>query len=190
MEYSGKVEEVDLHRLDVPFAALRVRRQKAVQRLANSIQRSGQLTPVVVVSEAKRLVLVDGYLRIEAVRRLHQDTAWVQILDCTVAQALVLTLSRLQARHWEAIEEAWLIRALITEHGLSQHELANQSGRDVSWVNRRLALVNELNDEGLEAVQNGVVSTWAASRILAPLARANTEHARTLIDTLTQPPGS
>jgi hypothetical protein len=40
----------------------------------------------------------------------------------------------------------------------------------------------------LEAVRQGKISLWAASRILAPLARANTAHARLLLAQLEQHP--
>jgi ParB family chromosome partitioning protein len=53
-------------------------------------------------------------------------------------------------------------------------------------VCRRLSLLSALPDEVLEAVKSGHLSTWAASRILAPLARANPEHAKALTRTLSQ----
>ncbi len=52
--------------------------------------------------------------------------------------------------------------------------------RDKSWVKRRLDLIDQLPEESLCAVKSGQVSPWAASRVLAPLARANAEHASRL----------
>ena len=132
--------EADLHRLDLRFASLRVQRPRAVERLACSIEQSGQLMPVVAVGEqAHRWVLVDGYLRIEALRRLSRDTARVELWDCPLAQALLLVLIRVQGRAWEAIEEGALLRELVGPCGLSRREVARQTGRDVSWVSRRLS---------------------------------------------------
>ena len=183
MMFSIRTEICDLHRLDLCFRDLRVNNSKAIDLLATSIGRSGQLTPVVAVAqEAKRLTLIDGYRRIEALQQLGRDTCEVEIWECEVSQALLLTLARAQARHWEAIEEAGVIRELIDQFGCSQRAVAQQTGRDVSWVNRRLALLTDLPDDLLQTIQSGEISTWAASRIVAPLARANSEHAQQLLE--------
>ena len=180
--------EGDLHRLDLRFAALRIHQPRVVDRLARSIEQDGQLVPVVAVAEADRWVLVDGYLRIEALRRLARDTARVELWDCPLAQALLVVLVRVQGRTWEAIEEGAVIRELITRFELPQREVARQTGRDVSWVNRRLSLVQALPEALLTAICRGELSPWAASRVLAPLARANNDHAQTLLSALQHDP--
>jgi len=125
--------ESDLHRLDLRFASLRMRQPRLVERLAQSIEQNGQRVPLVAVTEqADRWVLIDGYLRLEALRRLGRDTAQVELWECPLAQALLIVLVRLQGRTWEAIEEGAVIRALITEFELSQRAVARQTGRDVS----------------------------------------------------------
>ena len=181
--------ESDLHRLELRFASLRMRQPRVVERLARSIEQSGQLVPVVAVGEPQHpWVLVDGYLRIEALRRLARDTARVELWDCPLAQALLIVLVRVQGRTWEPIEEGALIRELITGFELSQREVARQIGRDVSWVSRRLRLVEDLPETLFTALCRGEFSTWAATRVLAPLARANPEQAQTLLDTLQREP--
>jgi ParB family chromosome partitioning protein len=182
--------EADLHRLDLRFSSLRVRKPRAVARLAQSIAHSGQLMPVVAVDEHRQAqwVLIDGYLRIEALRRLSRDTARVELWKCPLAQALLLVLVRVQGRAWEAIEEGAVIRELVGPCGLSQREVARQTGRDVSWVSRRLTLVEDLPEAVFAAVCAGELSTWAAVRVLAPLARANTEQAQILLAALQREP--
>jgi hypothetical protein len=133
-------------------------------------------------------VLIDGYLRIEALRRLARDTVWVELWDCPVSQALLWALVRVQDRTWEAIEEGAMIRELITRFELSQREVARQTGRDVSWVNRRLSLVQDLPEALFTAICRGELCTWAATRVLAPLARANNDHAQTLLTALQHEP--
>jgi len=181
--------ETDLHRLDLRFASLRMRQPRMVDRLARSIEQNDQLVPVVAVAEqTDRWVLIDGYLRIEAMRRLSQDTARVELWDCPLAQALLIVLVRVQGRTWEAIEEGAVIRELITRFELSQQEVARQIGRDVSWVSRRLSLVEDLPEALFTAICRGELSTWAASRVLAPLARANNDQAQTLLTALQRDP--
>ncbi len=182
--------EIDLHRLELRFTDVRLLEPRAVEALARSIEQSGQLIPCIAVPDGDdaRLVLVDGYRRIQALRRLGRDTACVESWPCDVAEALLRLLARANGRSLVALEEALLLRELVRGQRLSEREVARRSGRDVSWVSRRLALVSGLPDELLAAVRKGALSTWAATRVLAPLARANTEHAARLLGALASSP--
>ncbi len=112
----------------------------------------------------------------------------MELWDCTLAQALLIVLVRHQGRTWGAIEEGALIWELIRGYGLSQREVARQTGRDVSWVNRRLNLVHDLPEALFVAICQGELSTWAATRVLALLARSNNEHAQKLLTALQRNP--
>jgi len=190
MDVSG--HELDLHRLELRYAATRVAEPQAVQRLAASLERCGQLVPCVAVNDPQagesRLVLIDGYRRVAALRRLGRDTVAIECWSCDLATALISLLTRRQDRAFACIEHALLLRELLIGQGLSQQQLARRFGRDVSWVSRRLQLVQELPDNVLAAVCAGQLSSWAASRVLVPLARANTEHAERLLQALVQRP--
>lgn len=175
--------ELELHRLELRFASARLLEPRAVEQLARSIERCGQVIPCIAVPEpgGERLVLVDGYRRIAALRRLGRDTAKVERWACDLAQGLITVLCRAKGRPFAAIEEALLVRELIQGLGLTQQELARRCGRDASWVSRRLQLLSGLPDALLGAVREGAVSSWAATRVFAPLARANANHAQSLL---------
>jgi ParB family chromosome partitioning protein len=186
---TSTARQVDLHRLDLRFAPMRLPEPRAVERLAASIERCGQLIACIAVPDGdERLVLVDGYRRVAALRRLGRDTACIEPWACELAQALLTVLARAQGRPLAVLEEALLLRELVHGQGLSQHEVARRSGRDVSWVSRRLQLLCGLPDALLAAVRRGAVSTWAATRVRAPLARANAEHAAQLLGALEATP--
>lgn len=186
--------ELDLYRLELRFAETRLPEPRAVERLAQSIEQCGQLIPCVAVAAggapplSERWVLIDGYRRVAALKRLGRDTAQVQVWRCELAQGLLQALACAQARRLDPIEEALLLRELREGFGLSQHELARRSGRDVSWVNRRLTLLRGLPQECLAAVRTGTLSCWAATRILAPVARANAAHAAALLQAAREEP--
>jgi ParB family chromosome partitioning protein len=175
--------QIDLHRLELRYAATRLVEPQAVERLARSIEQSGQLIPCIGVAatNGERVVLLDGYRRVAALRRLGRDTVYMERWNCDLAQGLITVLCRTQARAFAAIEEALLLRGLIDELGLKQGELARRCGRDISWVCRRLQLLSGLPEGVLEAVRAGVLSTWGATRVVGPLARANAEHAERLL---------
>jgi len=183
------VLRLDLHLLNPRFAGLRLRDPERLARLTRSLRQHGQLMPVVVVGESldpPRWVLIDGYRRLEALREIGEDLVWVDAWDRSVDEALLLCLARGPERGWEAIEEAALLQELSSRYSL--REMAQRIGRDVSWVSRRLSLFKALPEELLEAVRTGKLSVWAATRILAPLARANAAHARTLLGELEKTP--
>ncbi len=176
-------KQVDLHRLELRFEATRIVDTAAVQRLADSIQEHGQLVACIAADDQDRgaLVLIDGYRRLSALKRLGADTALVQCWHCPVGPALAQMLAHSFSRAFDPMEEALMLRELIDSMGLSQREAARQCARDVSWVQRRLVLLGALPQDLVQAVRNSLVSSWAGSRILAPLARANSEHASQLL---------
>jgi ParB/RepB/Spo0J family partition protein len=187
--------ELDLHRLDLRFAGSRLVEPQAVARIAQSIERCGQVVPCIVVpvpggagAGADPWVLVDGYRRVAALRRLGRDTASVERWTCGLAEAVLGVLARAQDRSFAAIEEALLLRELMQGQGLSQHDLARRCGRDVSWVSRRLQLLSGLPDAAVTAVRAGMLSSWVANRVVVPLARANSEHAESLLAALAVAP--
>jgi ParB/RepB/Spo0J family partition protein len=194
--------DADLHLLDMRFAGARLVEAQAVERLARSIARDGQIVPCIVVGASagnagggERVVLIDGYRRVAALRRLGRDRAAVERWSCDLVDGVLGVLARAQSRSFAAIEEALLLRELTQGFGLSQLEVARRCGRDDSWVNRRLQLLSSLPDTVLVAVRAGRLSTWAAIRVIAPLARASGAHAErfagrdgasAFIDALTQ----
>ena len=183
-------EEIDLHRLELRFTATRLTAPGAVEHLVQSIECDGQLVPCIAVSDSDQsaLILLDGYRRIEALRRLGLDTVRVEIWDRSLAQGLLSFFAHHGHRSMEAIEEGLLLQELTQSHGMSQRDVARQIGRDVSWVNRRITLVTSLPDSLLKGVRAGTLTPWAATRIMAPLARANTEHASAVLNAITASP--
>jgi len=121
--------DVDLHLLEPRFAGARLIDPQAVEKLACSIERDGQIVPLIVVgssptaSEARGgewLVLIDGYRRVAALRRLGRDRAFVERWPCEVAEAVMGVLARTRSRSFAAIEEALLLRELTQGLGISR----------------------------------------------------------------------
>ncbi|MBU4261186.1 MAG: ParB N-terminal domain-containing protein [Proteobacteria bacterium] len=186
-----KKQNVDLHLLELRYAHIRVKNEARVRRLADSISRHGQLEAMLTVSgQDGRLILVDGYQRHAALRYLGQDAGLVAVVDEPESQALYQLLIHRGERQWEAIEEAGLIQELHRRFGCSLSEFGRRTGRDKSYVKRRMELLESLPEEVLSRVIAGIISTWAASRVLVPLARANAADATRLAAHLEREPMS
>lgn len=180
--------EVDLGSLDLRYAHTRVTKPKHVDMIANSIDRFGQITPVLIIPQDEFLVLIHGFVRLAAMRKLGRDTILADIQEFPETQALFRLLSDTEQRQWEAVEQAWIIRDLKERLGCSLHQIARGIGYDTSWVARRLSLIEGLPEDILRSVATGHVSTYAATRVLVPLARANRQHAEKLVAHLAHSP--
>lgn len=171
--------EVDLHQLELRHRDLRIHDGEQRRRLIGSVAEIGQQVPVVVIRDADRLVLIDGYLRIEALRRLHRDTALATTWPVTEVEALVHH-RHLSVTKRSALEDAWLLGRL-REHGLTMEQLASRLCRSTSWVSRRLGLLDALDSAAQDRVRAGTVPAQAAMKYLVPLARANKAQCAQLI---------
>jgi hypothetical protein len=183
-------QEIDVSSLVLRYAHTRIVRSKALNMMANSIERFGQINPVIIVIEGSLLILIDGYLRVQAFKRLGRETIQADICHEGELKALFGLLSRSGERQWEAVEQAWIMRDIKDRFACSASEIARSIGHDLSWVSRRLSLIEGLSDDILQAVCQGHVSTWTATRVLVPLARANPSHASRLTKHLCHAPAS
>ena len=167
--------QVELSQLDRRYELLRMRSAARERRLLASLAEIGQQTPVVIVRDATRPVLVDGYKRVRALVRLGHDI--VEAIEWELGEAEALLLERVlrAGEAGSALEQGWLLRELSTRFGLSLEELARRFDRTKSWVSRRLGLVGELPAEVQEHVRAGAIGPHAAMKYLVPLARANVE---------------
>ena len=181
------ISPVEIAHLELAYAHTRIRNPRQIVAMADSLLRCGQLVPIVVVAAKKPdFVLIDGYQRVAAARRAGLDTLQAQIWPGAAGDALCRLLATDGARQFGIFEQAALLRELKTTHGMNQSRIAAQMGRHPSWVTRRLALIEGLPHEAIKAVRAGHLSSWSASRVLVPLARANGAHARSLVQTLTK----
>jgi ParB/RepB/Spo0J family partition protein len=166
--------EIELHELDLRYAALHRQDAKRERALVASLAERGQQVPVVVVRGATSpFVLVDGYKRVRALRRLHRDTVEAVRWELSEVDALLLAQLMRTGEGGSALEQGWLLRELHERFGLSPSELARRFDKSPSWVSRRLALVRELPESVHELVRRGALGAHAAMKHLVPLARAN-----------------
>lgn len=173
--------EIDLHRIELRFKQTRITRNRYRKQLLQSIVTDGLRSPVEVVEEADRFILMDGYLRFDIVQSLGRDTIAVTTRAESVQEALLRYLRSGQAKRLDAIEEGWLIEHLSTQ-SLSYSQIGQRIGKNRSWVQRRHRLVIDLPSHLQEAVRQSYITSWSAARVLTPLARANEQHATQLLD--------
>ena len=175
--------KVELHQLDLRYEKLRTHKPEAERKLVGSLAEIGQQVPVVVVrgERPEQFVLVDGYKRVRALRRLGQDLVAVTCWDLSEAEALVLDRLMRTGEGATALEQGWLLHELTVRFALALEDLGRRFARSASWVSRRLALVEELPATIQAHVQRGELPAHAAMKHLVPLARANAEACERLV---------
>ena len=178
--------ELEFHQLALRYERLKVVRLEAERRLLASLAEVGQQVPMVVVKENAdgRFVVIDGYKRVRALRRLGRDTVTAGCWPGGEAEALIATRLVQTAEPETVLEQSWLLAELHERFGLSLEELARNFNHSVSWVSRRLALVQELPEGIQERVRRGEMGAHGAAKYLVTLARANREACLQLVEAI------
>jgi ParB/RepB/Spo0J family partition protein len=169
---------LEFHQLERRGEHLRVRHAGRQRRLLASLATSGQQTPIVVVAvegQSDRYLVIDGYQRITALEQLGRDTVEALVWPMSEAEALLLDGSLRWAEQQSALEQGWLLAEMEQRFGYGLEELARRFDRSVSWVSRRLALVELLPEAVQQLVREGKVAAQVAMKHLVPVARISLE---------------
>jgi len=133
------------------YGRYRLHQPEAERAMARSLDRYGQLSPVVVCQREGHYELIDGFKRLGAARRLaslsHLSARLLEV-DDRAAKAAIYGLNRAGGRTRE-LEEAWIVQALVRDNGLSQVEVA----------------------ELLNATRVGYAGDWPCSSVWGPSRR-------------------
>jgi len=170
--------QLEFHQLDRRWEHLRVRHPARQRRLLASLAECGQQTPIVVVAvegQADRYVVIDGYKRLSALEQLGRDTAEAVVWPMSEAAAVLLDRSLRMSEHETALEVGWLLQELEQRFDYGLDELARRFDRSVSWISRRLALVELLPEAIQQQVREGKIAAQVAMKFLVPVARQSLE---------------
>ncbi len=115
----------------------------AIEELANSIREYGIIQPITVRRISKDLYeLVTGERRLRAAKSLRRPTIPAMILNITDNDSAVIALiENLQRKELGFFEEAEGYYHLITDHGMTQEEVAAKTGKKQSTVANKLRIL-------------------------------------------------
>ena len=170
--------QLEFHQLDRRWGHWRVREPHRQRRLLASLADSGQQTPIVVVvskGNRDRYLVIDGHKRVAALEQLGRDTVEATLWSMSEAEALLLSNSLRSGPQESALEQGWLLAEMEQRFGYGLDELARRFDRSVSWVSRRLALVELLPEAIQQQVREGKLAAQVAMKYLVPMARVKVE---------------
>lgn len=170
---SHPIVDIPLAELRETYASLRLPSPKMEEAIVASLQQYGQLAPLQCLQSPDGPIVIDGFKRLRAARRLDWPSLRVMVLPTTAsgAKASMLVLNR-RTQTITDLEEALIIRSLHREEGLDQCQIAVMVGRHPSWVCRRLALLERLHEEVQEHLRLGLINP-SVGREIARLPRGN-----------------
>ncbi len=148
-----------------------------IDTLIDSMVSIGQLQPVLIGRDGGKPVLYDGHRRWRAALEINKRklTPKPFKLRCVYYQGdekaafLATVVANHERAQTDEIDDASNI-AIMGRWGMSNEEIAGVYHKEVSWVTKRLALL-ELCEEGAEAVRQGRLKPNAAVAI-AKLSKA------------------
>lgn len=170
--------QLEFHQLDLRWEHLRVREPHRQRQLLASLAESGQQTPIIVVIAKDGntdYLVIDGCKRIAALKQLGRDTVEATVWPMGEAEALLLSRSQRMSPQESAIEQGWLLSEMEQRFSYSLDELARRFDRSISWVSRRLALVELLPEAVQRHVREGNITAQIAMKYLVPVARVSAE---------------
>ena len=166
---------LEFHQIDLRYEPLRRRDPRRERTLLASLASIGQQSPAVVVAQPSgNPILVDGFKRLRTLKELKKDTLQAVLWTMEEQEALLLERLMRTTSADSPVEQGWLLWELQDRFSMTQEELARRFDRTISWVSRRLGLVQELPDAVHEQVRSGRLAAHTAMKVLIPLARANT----------------
>lgn len=171
------IEEIAVSEIGEKYGAFRIVNPRADGAMIKSIRKYGQISPVVCVKGKDGYEMIDGFKRLRACRSLNQMTLQAKTIQVSgrVCKAAMLQLNW-SGKSINEMEEALILQSLHREDGLTQVEIAVLSGRDKSWVSRRISLIERLSEEVQEDIRLGLISVMTG-RDLAKLPRGNQKEA-------------
>lgn len=166
-------ESISRDALDGRYGRLRLPQPRLERAMADSMRRYGQLSPVVGTRRGDVVAVVDGFKRVQAARVCGVEVLRVRVMELKerAAVAAIYGLNR-GSRGLADLEEAFVVRELVRELGMTQPEAGELLGRDKSWVCRRLMLAERLEAQVQDDVRVGLVPISVA-RELVRLPRGN-----------------
>lgn len=141
--------------------------EESLSELADSIGKVGLLQPIIVRPLGESYQIIAGERRWRAARLAGLEDVPVRVRATDETEALELALiENLLREDLNAVEEARGYRKLLTEHQMTQAELADKVSKSRSAITNALRLL-DLPEEVQEMVYEGKMSAGHARAVLS-----------------------
>ena len=164
---SLRIEDIPLSKFDLSLSEMRVMNIARVAQVEKSMRKHGQLQAVVARLYNGNFQMIDGFKRLYVAQDLMFKTLQCRVLEIDLRQAKVLLLSYNHSNQsMEVWEEAVVLKDLLKTHNLDQGRLASLTGYSRSWVSRRLALIDKIDDGVSIEIRMGTLTSSHARALI------------------------
>jgi ParB family chromosome partitioning protein len=159
-QIAGGPQEIAIDLIDAnPYQTRGRINEAALEELANSIQASGVVQPVVLRAVANgRFQMVAGERRWLASRRAGKTTIPAVVRQISNEQAMEITIiENLQREDLNPVEQARAFERLSREFNMTQEQIATRTGKDRASIANFIRLL-KLPEPVQKAMEEGVLS--------------------------------
>ena len=163
----GVIEDVEVGRIRPSSSCYRLV-QTEIDELICSIKEKGLLQPIVVRSKGKYYEIVAGNRRYNACTTLGWRKIVCHVVELTDKEAFEVSLiENMQRRNMDPIEEAHAFKNYVLTFGWGGiSELAAKIGKSISYVDKRIRLL-ELPNDILDSIFKFEINKSAAEELLS-----------------------
>ena len=167
MEPVEQIRSIPLEYFDTSLSVYRLVFPGQIKLMKQSLERLGQLQPVITRQDETGYQLIDGFKRYYAAEKLSMTALLGKVLDVSesVGKAMILAYNK-ESSPLVDYEEGLIVSSLKNQHGMSQKEIAELTGYSSAWVCRRISLVERLDETVQSQLTLGKISAAHARQII------------------------
>lgn len=140
------MEFVEINSIDTKFETFRLKDSYQEKIILSSVLESGIREPLqCIVTTEKHFILIDGFKRYRSARKLGLKTIPCVELSTDEADGILKLLQAGNSRTLNILEQAALVDALSSTHGLETAEIARRLEKSTAWVSTRLGILSEMS---------------------------------------------
>jgi ParB-like chromosome segregation protein Spo0J len=176
----SKTEE--LSKIDTRYESFRLPNKKREDDLLASICECGIKEPLQGVLKDDIFILLDGFKRLRAARKLQIESIPVKELGTSEREGILELLKLSNKKSLHLLEQVMMVNDLHESHHMTVRDIASHLERSPAWVSVRLGILKELGSDVWDAVFKGDFPVSNAIYTLRQFRRLNKESKENIND--------
>lgn len=167
------MKQVELSSLDLRYENCRIKSSGYERILMGSIAEQGIRDPLQGVDTPEVRILLDGFKRYRCAKRLGIGIVPYRLLGTDEAGGIISLLRISTAKSLSILEQATFIDELMSNHGMSNGEIAGNLEKSKSWVSVRAGIIGEMSECVRKKLLSGQFPTYSYMYTLRQFIRIN-----------------
>ena len=168
-------ETEEISKIDTRYESFRLPNSSQEKNLLESISDRGIDTPLYGVKNNNIFILLDGFKRLRAAKKLGINIVPIKELGSSEQNGIIELLRIANAKSLHILEQVKLVNELRTTHHMTVQSIAQKLERSTAWVSVRIGIENELGEKVWDAVFAGKFPATNAIYTLRQFRRLNKE---------------